>query len=136
MKNLLSFTVMFALLFAFNTSYAATGGHSTLEAASAAFDLSPEVDKSELSKKELRKLNKAQKRIAKKQADGKSQLVALLLVIFLGIIGVHRFYLGYTGLGIIMLLTGGLFGILTLIDLIRIITGDLGPKDGTYSETL
>ncbi len=73
---------------------------------------------------------------AKKPAGGKSQLVALILVIFVGAIGIHRFYLGYTAIGIIQLLTGGGCGIWALIDLIRIATGDLQPKNGSYSETL
>ncbi len=71
-----------------------------------------------------------------KTTGGKSQLIALLLVIFLGGIGIHRFYLGYTGIGILMLLTGGLCGILTIIDLIRICTGDLKPRGGEYETTL
>ncbi|KAF2519892.1 TM2 domain-containing protein [Flavobacterium salilacus subsp. salilacus] len=69
-------------------------------------------------------------------ASGKSQLIALLLVIFVGGIGIHRFYLGYTWQGIVQLLTLGGCGIWALIDLIRIITGDLQPKDGKYSKTL
>lgn len=69
-------------------------------------------------------------------SGGKSQLVALLLCIFIGALGIHRFYLGYNTLGIIMLLTGGVCGILALVDLIRIITGDLKPKDDDYSEKL
>jgi hypothetical protein len=35
------------------------------------------------------------------QAKGKSQLVALLLALFVGVLGIHRFYLGYTGIGLI-----------------------------------
>lgn len=73
---------------------------------------------------------------AGKTTGGKSQLVALLLVIFLGGLGIHRFYLGYTGIGVIQLLTGGGCGIWALIDLIRIITGDLQPKGGSYETTL
>jgi len=38
--------------------------------------------------------------------------------------------MGYTAIGILMLLTFGVFGILTLIDFIRILTGDLKMKDG------
>ncbi len=68
-----------------------------------------------------------------KSGGGKSQLIALLLVIFLGVFGIHRFYLGYIGIGIIQLLTAGGFGIWALIDLIRIITGDLKPKNGNYT---
>lgn len=75
----------------------------------------------------------------KKNADpgeGKSQLIALILCIFVGVLGIHRFYLGYTMEGVLQLLTGGGCGIWTLIDLVRIITGDLKPKDGDYTETL
>jgi TM2 domain-containing membrane protein YozV len=67
---------------------------------------------------------------------GKSQLVALLLAIFVGGIGIHRFYLGYTTIGIIQLLTFGGCGVWALIDLVRIIIGDLGPKNGPYDSTL
>ena len=75
----------------------------------------------------------------KKNADpgeGKSQLIALILCIFVGVLGIHRFYLGYTMEGVVQLLTAGGCGIWTLIDLVRIITGDLKPKDGDYTETL
>lgn len=68
-------------------------------------------------------------------SGGKSQLVALILAIFLGALGIHRFYLGYTLIGIIQLLTAGGLGIWLLIDIIRIATGDLEPKDGSYSDT-
>ncbi|MDR0946977.1 MAG: TM2 domain-containing protein [Ruminococcus sp.] len=63
----------------------------------------------------------------------KSKMVAILLSLFLGVIGIDRFYLGYTGMGVLKLLTGGGLGILWLIDLIRIITGSLQPRDGSYS---
>lgn len=67
-------------------------------------------------------------------AEGKSQLVALLLCLFVGGIGIHRFYLGYTWQGIVQILTLGGLGIWTLIDLIRIITGDLKPKGADYAK--
>ena len=67
---------------------------------------------------------------------GKSQIVAALLCWFVGIIGIHRFYLGYTWQGIVQLLTLGGCGIWALIDLVRIITGDLQPKNGSYTKTL
>lgn len=69
-------------------------------------------------------------------ASGKSQVTALILAILIGGIGIHRFYLGYTWQGIVQLLTLGGCGIWSLIDLIRIITGDLQPKNGNYTETL
>jgi len=67
---------------------------------------------------------------------GKSQVIALILVLVAGGIGIHRFYLGYTWQGIVQLLTLGGCGVWAIIDLIRIITGDLQPKDGSYSTTL
>jgi hypothetical protein len=67
---------------------------------------------------------------------GKSQVIALILAIVVGALGIHRFYLGYTWQGVVQLLTGGGCGIWALIDLIRIITGDLQPKDGSYEKTL
>jgi TM2 domain-containing membrane protein YozV len=70
------------------------------------------------------------------EGGGKSQVAALLLCIFLGGLGIHRFYLGYTWQGVVQLLTAGGLGIWWLIDLIRIITGDLKPKNGEYSKTL
>lgn len=66
----------------------------------------------------------------------KSQITALILVALIGGLGIHRFYLGYTWQGIVQLLTAGGCGVWALIDLIRIITGDLQPKDGSYSKTL
>ena len=65
-----------------------------------------------------------------------SQLAALLLCFFVGGLGIHRFYLGYTWQGIVQLLTLGGCGIWSLIDFIRICTGDLQPKDGQYDTTL
>lgn len=82
-------------------------------------------------KKDVRRIKKG-----KKTTAGDNQLVALLLCFFVGYLGIHRFYLGYIGLGVLELLTGGLCGILTLIDFIRIILGTLKPKGGEYSKTL
>ena len=62
----------------------------------------------------------------------KNKMVAVILAFFLGGLGVDRFYLGYTGMGILKLLTGGCFGILWLVDIIRIATGSLKPNGGEY----
>ena len=47
----------------------------------------------------------------------KSKGVAYLLLIFLGVIGAHRFYIGKVGTGLIYLFTFGLFGVGVFIDL-------------------
>lgn len=60
----------------------------------------------------------------------KDWLVTLLLCIFFGGIGVHRFYAGKIGTGILQLITLGGCGIWTLVDLIMIIIGNFTDKDG------
>lgn len=67
------------------------------------------------------------------EGGSKSRITALVLCFFLGALGIHRFYLGYTGIGVLYLLTLGLFGFGVLVDFIRlIIKPGLQPKDGTY----
>ena len=60
----------------------------------------------------------------------KSRLVALLLCFFLGALGVHRFYVGKVGTGILMIFTLGGLGIWMLIDLILIVVGSFNDKEG------
>lgn len=59
-----------------------------------------------------------------------SRLIALLLCIFLGFLGIHRFYVGKWGTGLLMLLTGGLLGIWVIIDIILIAFGAFRDKQG------
>jgi TM2 domain-containing membrane protein YozV len=101
-------------------------------------------------KDEIKKLRQEELYHRLKQDQSKSKLIAFLLCFFWGGLGAHRFYVGKTGTGVLMLLftmpsviifyatrdiekastiTGisailmVIFGIWVLIDLIRIITG-------------
>lgn len=62
--------------------------------------------------------------------SNKSKTVALLLCIFLGYLGVHQFYVGKVGLGLVYLFTFGLFGIGWMIDIIKILLGTFRDNVG------
>lgn len=64
------------------------------------------------------------------QTSDKEWLTALLLSFFVGGLGVDRFYLGYTGLGVAKLLTGGGCGIWALIDFIMIVMNKIPDAEG------
>ncbi|RBP47354.1 TM2 domain-containing protein [Roseimicrobium gellanilyticum] len=60
----------------------------------------------------------------------KKFLPTLLLAIFLGGLGVHRFYVGKVGTGVLQLLTCGGIGVWALIDIIMIAMGNFRDKNG------
>lgn len=62
------------------------------------------------------------------QLSEKGFVPTILLCFFLGALGVHRFYVGKIGTGILQLLTLGGLGIWALIDFIVIVTGSFKDK--------
>ena len=57
-------------------------------------------------------------------------LTLFLLTFFVGVLGVHRFYVGKIGTGFLMLPTLGGLGVWFLVDLILVVTGQFTNKDG------
>ena len=66
------------------------------------------------------------------QKSDRDYTAMLLLCFFLGAFGIHRFYAGKIFTGILMLLTGGLFGIWVVIDFIYIVLGKFKDVGGRY----
>jgi len=64
------------------------------------------------------------------QSQQKDWLTTLLLCLFLGWLGVHRFYTGHTVIGVIQLLTLGGCGIWVLVDFIMILTNSYRDSNG------
>ncbi|MDD2297399.1 MAG: TM2 domain-containing protein [Sphaerochaetaceae bacterium] len=62
--------------------------------------------------------------------EHRTWIIVLLLCLFVGPLGIHRFFVGKRGTGILMLLTLGGFGIWVIIDLILIVTGNFTDANG------
>lgn len=60
----------------------------------------------------------------------RSKWVAFFLCLFLGAIGIHRFYVGKIGTGILYILTAGFGGVGIVLDLIFIVMGAFRDKAG------
>ncbi len=65
----------------------------------------------------------------------RNRILALILSGFFGAFGLDRFYLGYMGLGLIKLATGGGCGVWWLVDFILILAGKLPDVDGNPLES-
>ena len=68
--------------------------------------------------------------VFRSNSSDKKILPALLLCWFFGVFGVHRFYVGKVGSGIVQMLTFGGLGIWVLIDMINIIIGNFTDSEG------
>lgn len=64
------------------------------------------------------------------QHPKKDWLVALLLCVLVGALGVHRFYVGKIGTGILWLITGGCFLVGWIVDIVMIASGSFTDADG------
>ena len=64
------------------------------------------------------------------ESSDKKILPAFILCWFLGVFGVHRFYVGKVGSGVVQLLTLGAFGIWTFVDFIMLLCGKFTDKEG------
>jgi hypothetical protein len=64
--------------------------------------------------------------------SSKDIIPAAVLCFFLGWLGIHRFYVGKSGTGVLMILTVGGCGIWALIDFIMIVVGNFTDKEGKF----
>lgn len=65
-----------------------------------------------------------------REKSDKDYLVTLLLSLFLGTLGMHRFYVGKIATGLLMMFTLGGIGIWALIDFIIVAVGGFTDKEG------
>ncbi len=67
--------------------------------------------------------------------SSKSRAAAAILCFLLGVLGIHRFYVGKVGTGVLMLLTAGGLGVWILIDFVWILVGTFKDKQGALLAT-
>ena len=80
-----------------------------------------------LDEETIRKMNEPLKQYVPLPVKSKTTLV--LLNFFLGYLGIDRFYIGDIGIGLLKLFTGGVFGILQIIDFIRITINSISKSN-------
>lgn len=60
----------------------------------------------------------------------KNFVLTLVLAIFLGVIGVHRFYVGKVWTGVMFFFTAGFFGVGVFLDVVMIVFQQFTDKNG------
>lgn len=68
--------------------------------------------------------------VAVENVSPKNWILCLLLCIFFGVLGFHRFYVGKWGTGLIYLITGGIFSLGVLFDIFLLATKQFTDADG------
>ena len=68
--------------------------------------------------------------MSEEQKPAQKKMIMMILCLLLGGLGIHRFMSGHIGLGVLYLLTGGVCGIMVIVDLIKILTGSYTMADG------
>ena len=84
------------------------------------------------SEKEAEKHEKKCNVVRIKSHHEKEWLTTFLLCLFLGWFGIHRFYVGKTGTGLLYMFSLGFFFIGVLIDFIMILAGSFTDKGGNF----
>jgi len=72
------------------------------------------------------------KEIVVKGGSTKRLTITLLIAIFFGWLGLHRFYLGKWKTGLLFMFTFGVLGIGWAIDVVRLLMGNFTDKDENY----
>ena len=62
----------------------------------------------------------------------KPYTATLWITIAFGLLGIHRFYVGKMGTGVLYLISGGFIGLGWLLDIFQVITGNFTDKQGKY----
>lgn len=92
------------------------------------YTLEEEKQNEEITDDEMKKIMEQWKA----EPSQKKKSTALLLCLFGGYIGLHHFYVGKIGMGILYLCTVGLFGIGWIADIARVVAGKFKDKYGHY----
>lgn len=143
--RMLKFTLLLMAGVLFLTPATATVRVNTTGTQAAVKESAQSEKEMKLVLKEARQQERTQKRAERQAAfaqfisnampDSDEQLVAILLAFFLGGLGIHRVYLQAKPTIILWYLItfGGFFGLIPLIDFIRIIMGQLNHYKGNNS---